>query len=54
MDYRPVIMSQRHGHREPWTSPDGSFSCDLLPLYHPSWVLRTGEEELMLADLSAL
>src|SRR5260370_3811199 len=51
LDDKLPLMSKRHGQHEPWTSPDGSFSCDLVPLYHPSWILPEDKEDLMLAAL---
>jgi DNA polymerase len=64
LDDRPAALGQRHGRRERWTLPEdgrwdrtpeeAEFSCDLIPLYHPSWILRTGNEDLMLADLKTI
>jgi len=64
-----TTLHEKHGQRIPlrlsysgdWKFSDpvlagdpGGFSCDLIPLYHPSWVLRTGSHDMMLRDLKAI
>jgi DNA polymerase len=35
--------TERRGHTESWYHPNG-FTCGLLPLYHPAYLLRSGPD----------